>query len=1271
MNGKSEDAESGYRLLEERYRQLFQQHPSGYHSLDAEGNIIEVNQAWLDNLGYTREEVIGCWIGDFLTSEGVEKFRRNFQQFKELGIVRTDFWVKHKDGSLRYEIIDGRIAYDWDGTFKQTHCVLTDNTENKRLEERVAASEAQFRFVLDNLPSAVSIVQNGKIVFGNSRIVTLTGYSLEELADMDVFTLIHPDEREGIIDRYRRRQLGEKLPQAYSLRVIKKDGSIVWVRRRVVSLNWQGRPALLVMDVDITARMKTEEESRRNREKLDLMLGQMPCILWSMDHDLRYTSASGLGLKVSGRVPGDLVGKTIFEYSSKYSEDSPFVRALRRALAGESVTVEETSVLNERTFLISMEPMRGNEGEEVIGVVGVSLDITERKAAELRQAEVTRELEKRNAFIQSVLDNLPLGVALNRIGDGQATYMNPQFENIYGWSREEITDIGTFFEKVYPDPEYRTSIISRVMADIESGDASRMHWDNIEITRKDGEKRVIAAANIPIPEQDIMVSTVRDVTEIGNARKELRHTLDLMRYVIEHDQAGIAVHDKDLNYIYVSQRYLDEYNISEKDIIGRHHYDVFPDLPQKWRDIHQRVLAGEVCRGDMDEYVRADGNREWTRWESRPWYQADGTVGGLIVYTEVITDRVRQEIANKESEEKYRQLAENTESISWEYDIIKDRWTYMAPQVKRILGYRPDEFTDFQFWVDQIHKEDREWASKYCLTATASGRNHSLEYRFLKKNGGVVWLRDIVSVEKEKNKPVKLRGIMIDITERKQAEDQALHAASEWLATFDSITDMVALVDAKHRITRVNQAFARTLGRKPGELLGKHCYQVLHGLTGPHPECPHARTLVTKQVESSEYYDDKLGLWVEATASPILDKTGKMTGSVHIIKDISSRKQAEDNERLLREKAEMSSRLAAVGEMAAGIAHEINNPLTGVIGFSELLTARQDVPDDIKSDLRIINDGSQRVKEIVRRMLTFARQNKPMKSTVNIIDVLENTIEMRRYVLETSNISVVKDYKADIPDIIADGGQLQQVFLNLIVNAEYAIKEADIPGILVFKAEQPDGFIRVSVTDNGTGMPPETLNKLFQPFFTTKDPGKGTGLGLSLSRGIIEEHGGTITVDSVPGQGTTFVIELPVVIDNTSPPVEITPVTTMKKNTSYRILVIDDEPGVGKFAETVFRQAGHAAVVETDTESALRRIAEENFDAVFTDIRMPGMSGIELYNEIAARWPRLVNRVVFITGDTSDEHVRQYLATHKILYLVKPFSQLELLEKLDQVTILA
>jgi len=242
--------------------------------------------------------------------------------------------------------------------------------------------------------------------------------------------------------------------------------------------------------------------------------------------------------------------------------------------------------------------------------------------------------------------------------------------------------------------------------------------------------------------------------------------------------------------------------------------------------------------------------------------------------------------------------------------------------------------------------------------------------------------------------------------------------------------------------------------------------------------------------------------------------------SVQVIRDTTERKKME--EQLI-----VTDRLASIGELSSGIAHELNNPLTAVIGFSDLLLAR-DLPDDIKEDLKVINREARRTAGVVGNLLTFARKHPEEKQSVDVNKVIQGVLELRAYEQRVNNIEVNTQFAPDLPEITANGFELQQVFINIIINAEHFMSEAHGRGTLTITTERAGDIIRASFADDGPGIPKENLGHLLSPFFTTKEVGKGTGLGLSICHGIITEHGGRIYAESDLGKGATFVIELPV-----------------------------------------------------------------------------------------------------------------------------------------------
>ncbi|MFC2072694.1 nitrogen regulation protein NR(II) [Chloroflexota bacterium] len=239
-----------------------------------------------------------------------------------------------------------------------------------------------------------------------------------------------------------------------------------------------------------------------------------------------------------------------------------------------------------------------------------------------------------------------------------------------------------------------------------------------------------------------------------------------------------------------------------------------------------------------------------------------------------------------------------------------------------------------------------------------------------------------------------------------------------------------------------------------------------------------------------------------------------------VYEDITERKK-------MQEQLIITDRLASVGELAAGIAHELNNPLTGVIGFSDLLL-QKDVPDDIKEDLEVINREAKRTADVVRNMLTFARKHEAQNKPVNINTIIEDVLRIRSYEQRVNNIEVKANLTPDLPEVIADHFRLQQVFLNIVVNTEYFMGEAHGRGTLSITTERTGDIVRATFADDGPGIADEHLGHIFDPFFTTKEVGKGTGLGLSICHGIITAQGGCIYAESTLGEGATFVVEIPI-----------------------------------------------------------------------------------------------------------------------------------------------
>lgn len=354
-----------------------------------------------------------------------------------------------------------------------------------------------------------------------------------------------------------------------------------------------------------------------------------------------------------------------------------------------------------------------------------------------------------------------------------------------------------------------------------------------------------------------------------------------------------------------------------------------------------------------------------------------------------------------------------------------------------------------------------------------------------------------------------------------------------------------------------------------------------------------------------------------------------------------------------------SEKLSAIGEFIAGVAHELNNPLTVMVGYSQLLQETK-IPDDIQDDIKQIGKSAERCHKVVQNLLSFARKRPPERVSVQVNDLLRATIDFMKYELRTSNIEVELDLCNELPKIMADEYQLQQVFLNIVNNARQAMEGHGSRGKITLRSKNLGDRICLELSDDGPGISKENQRKLFDPFFTTKEPGKGTGLGLSVSYGIIREHEGSIDVHSKVGQGTRFVIELPLLSEEevggtTGRQTSVKPPQT-NISVQLNVLLVDDEESILSLTTRMLTRMGHKVDTCLEGEEALHKVQRKNYDLILCDWKMPGMNGRQTYEALSHMRNDLVSHFIFVTGDVLNTQLLQFVRETGSTVLEKPFS---------------
>ena len=872
-------------------------------------------------------------------------------------------------------------------------------------------------------------------------------------------------------------------------------------------------------------------------ETMEAILRHTHVLAAYLDARFNFVLVNAAFASAVGEEPSFFPGKNQFEL---------YPNAENRAIFQRVVDTGEAFFVAGMSFEFPCEPERGitywdwslipatDKGGRVIGLVFTASDVTRSKRAE----ETLRKGEEQNRMVlQAAMD----GFWVTDTG-GRLLQVNEAYCRMSGYAEHELLAMHVWdveaAEKAIDTAEH----IRRVIAVGQDRFKSRhRHKDG-------GEYDVEVSVRYRPVDGGRLVAFLHDISEQERAEKALTHSRDLMRYIIEHNRSAIAVHDRDLNYVYVSQRYLDEYGVKDPDIIGKHHYEVFPDLPQKWRDVHQKALAGQISSAEDDPYVREDGSVEWTRWECRPWYESDGSVGGIIIYTEVITERMRDRMELERLRSAIEQSGETIVITNAEGAIA-----YANPAFEKATGYARSEVL---------------------------GRNP----RILKSG----------------------------------AHDQTFYSAM-WKTLSEGLT--------------------------------------WHG------------RLVNKRKDGSLFTED-------ASISPILDVSGAVVNYVAVKRDITEQLRMEREKAQVEEQYRQSQKVEAIGRLAGGVAHDLNNLLTPILGYGDMLLGAPGADDATRQQADEIVRAGLRARDLVRQLLAFGRKQTLQYKPLDLNKAVKGFEKLlRRTIREDIRIEIV--LAPHLPPTLADAGQIEQVIMNLSLNAQDAMPKGGgltlETGVVEIDRAYADAhseadvgtYVALAVSDTGCGMSEEVLQHVFEPFFSTKGE-LGTGLGLSTVYGIVRQHGGSVRAYSEPGVGATFTVYLPVSAE-TGVEESAGASADASLGGSETILLAEDNGMVRNLAHTILSRRGYTVLAAANAGEALALLDSHpgTIHVLLTDVVMPDMNGRDLFAAAARKRPDL--KVLYMSGYPGDVIANRGVLDERIAFIQKPFSSPGLVAKVREV----
>jgi PAS domain S-box-containing protein len=1032
----------------------------------------------------------------------------------------------------------------------------SDQAERKLAEEALRQSEDRYRRLAESIPGMVFTFVLHKdasfsIPYINERIMQYAGISPEAaMAEPSLlFAPIHPDDQEwfqkAIFDSARTLH-----PFSFDHRLIDVDGRLRWFRVESMPQRlsngdtlWNG------VSIDITEQKRTEEELRQYRQ----IVSYTPDGISLVDKDYRYRIVNDAYEAYSGMKRKQFIGLSVADYLGKEVFYGHVKSNLDRCLRGETVKFQAwfEYPTNGRRFVdITYFPYI-DANNEIDGVVASTRDITDIKLAE----EALRESEER---LDLVLKGSRLAFWDWNLETNEVK-RNERWAEMLGYKLQDIEfTVKQWLDFIHPDDR---SMANRSIQDhLES--RTPMHKVEYRMLTKDGQFRWILD-QAQIVKRDShgrparMSGTHTDITERRQTEEALRENEENLRYIIKYDPNAIAVYDSNLRYLAVSDRYLRDYNVTEKDVIGKHHYEVFPEIPQRWKDVHRRVLAGAIERSDDDCFERPDGSITYNRWECRPWYRANGEIGGMITYTEVTTERKLAEKALRESEAYIRAVmdhlpigvAVNSVDSAVEFSYMNDNFTKFYRTSREAIT-EPDSFWD-AVYEDPAFREE------------------------IKKR---VW-------------------------------------------------DDCASGDPKR----------------------------MHWEDVP----------ITRNGQETSF--------ISASNTPV--PGNKLM--ISTVWDVTARKRAEEEKKKLQAQLQQAQKMESVGRLAGGVAHDYNNMLGVIIGYTELALDAVDPAAPLHADLEEILKAANRSTAITRQLLAFARKQTISPVLLDLNQTVEGMLKMlRRLIGEDIDLAWLP--KAGLWPVKMDPAQIDQILANLCVNARDAIAGvgkvtietgrvtfddaycADHPGFT------PGEFVLLAVSDGGCGMEKDTLDSIFEPFFTTKDVDKGTGLGLATVYGIVKQNHGFINVYSEKGHGTTFKIYLPRSDVQIREEARTQEAKKILKGTETILLVEDEESNLA-LGKTLLERHGYQVLAARNPAEALS-MAENHAGPIhllLTDVVMPGMNGKDLRDKLDTI--KTGFKCIFMSGYTANVIVHHGVLDEGIHFLQKPFSVKTLAEKVREV----
>jgi two-component system cell cycle sensor histidine kinase/response regulator CckA len=1147
------------------------------------------------------------------------------------------------------------ISHEEDALLEDLANTTAQVIQESRTEEILRQSEERYRTLFDNATFGIfHSLPNGSLLRVNKPFARMLGYDSSEemvasITDIARDVYVEPGNRAKIVAEITEKGRWGDFEERFRCR----DGSVIFARLHI-------RPAygsdsnleyLEGFVEDISEKKQVEEERRKVQEAV------------RRDRELKekilQTAAVGIAFAENRKITwGNMAIERIFgftdsreyignETSLLYASDEEFERIGKLVYEGtRSGEIIETVAKFKRTdateFLGLIRVSFVNPTDPLREIVVSISDITEKTRAE----EALKESEIRYRLLAENADD----IIFTMDTDLRFTYVSPSVTRVRGFTVEEAIR-QTPAQALTPDSlKLAMKTFGEAMEAVRSGSGGPIRVQRLELeeTCKDGSTIWTETTFSPLKDENNVytgfLGITRDITARRQAEAALEESEEKYRMVVENAYEGIAIIQENV-FLFANSRLLDLFGYTEGEFIGKPftEFVVSDDYGEAESEYRRKIAGDRYAYVSVIRVITKAGEILWTEvngvqiiWEGTP---------ALLIFVRDVTEKKKIEQALIQSEAKYRELIEN--ALDFIFIVDMDGKFIEINELPLIrTGYSKEDILSFNFG-DFVHPDDMGIAVT-AYEKVKAGQTCEFEMRSKKKDGTYDWHSFVTRPILDVNGNVEyVHGVARDVTDRKAAEEALVESEEKFRGMFETSRDFMFICDLDGKILDYNVSGKNFFGYSKKEM-GR--VNLLDIYANPNE----SEVLVMRLVKEGfiENHEIRLkkkdGTLIDAlvTATVRRNRQGNIIGFQGTARDITQMKRME--RQLLQ-----AEKLSGLGTMISGVAHEINNPLTAIMGNAELMLINDSIADNDRKSLGVILKESERAARIVSGLLAFAREHIPERRMIQVNDSIMEAFKLREYSLRVSNIKVQLFLSDGLPPTFADPYQLQQVFANIINNARDALLDKG-GGTLSIRTMCGVTNLLIEFEDDGPGIQKENIKKIFDPFFTTKDIGKGTGLGLSVAYGIIEEHNGTIEVDSQPGRGAKFTIELPVV--DRAEGLSIRDTATAKAVPKGKsILIVDDEKDILELLSSALKRSGYFVQIASTAEDAIALMGKHVFDAIVADIKMPGMGGKELHSYIQKNIPGAAKKMLFITGDILSDDTRAFLKGAGNACIEKPF----------------